>query len=420
MNQIKKISIKKFGIFDDFQWDNEVRDKAGNVLPLKNINIIYGRNYSGKTTLSRILKSFRDKKLPEKYKFPEFEIILEDNSVLTQDDLESSTISTLVYNEDFILKKFRFFVDPNGSIEPFAIMGENVKLQEEIDELKSKLGNSEEGNETALYKKLKEKKEKKEGINNQLDSKKRELDELLRKKATDREIGIKYKSEKFSDINYNKKKLKNDIETVRKKDFDPISNEKKEELEKLIREEPKSEVRFLRKIKIDFQEMKEKTKDLVERKVLRTDKIEELVKDTMLNNWVEEGKKLHEERQLETCAFCGNPISESRWQELEKHFDEASKHLKNEIKEQTDKLDHIIEDISNGFDIDINLFYPNFSEKLEKLVEKYKKKSNLVINQLIKLRQQLETRMNDIINEKHFEKVENYTDELDELFNEYN
>ena len=41
-----KIDIKKFGLYKDFKW-------AG--LPeLSRVNIIYGRNYSGKTTLSRI------------------------------------------------------------------------------------------------------------------------------------------------------------------------------------------------------------------------------------------------------------------------------------------------------------------------------------------------------------------------------
>ena len=39
-----KIDIEKFGLYKDFEW---------NTLPaLGRVNIIYGRNYSGKTTLS--------------------------------------------------------------------------------------------------------------------------------------------------------------------------------------------------------------------------------------------------------------------------------------------------------------------------------------------------------------------------------
>jgi len=45
----KKIDIQKFGLFEDFKWSKELIDNQ-----LNKVNIIYGRNYSGKTTLSRI------------------------------------------------------------------------------------------------------------------------------------------------------------------------------------------------------------------------------------------------------------------------------------------------------------------------------------------------------------------------------
>jgi len=48
---IKKIqSINNLAVFNDFNWDDSVKDKQGNVCEFKNINILYGRNYSGKTT----------------------------------------------------------------------------------------------------------------------------------------------------------------------------------------------------------------------------------------------------------------------------------------------------------------------------------------------------------------------------------
>ena len=42
-----KIDIKKFGLFKDFRWPNDLME-------FERVNVIYGRNYSGKTTLSRI------------------------------------------------------------------------------------------------------------------------------------------------------------------------------------------------------------------------------------------------------------------------------------------------------------------------------------------------------------------------------
>ena len=42
-----KIDIKKFGLYKEFRW-------LANLPEMSRVNIIYGRNYSGKTTLSRI------------------------------------------------------------------------------------------------------------------------------------------------------------------------------------------------------------------------------------------------------------------------------------------------------------------------------------------------------------------------------
>ena len=51
---IKRINkIKKFGVFEDYRRSGDIRD-------FEEKNIIYGWNYSGKTTLSRLI-SYLDK-----------------------------------------------------------------------------------------------------------------------------------------------------------------------------------------------------------------------------------------------------------------------------------------------------------------------------------------------------------------------
>ncbi|MBN2817335.1 MAG: AAA family ATPase [Bacteroidales bacterium] len=46
--------IKNFAVFKNFDWNTAVLDINNSIRDFKKINIIYGRNYSGKTTLSRI------------------------------------------------------------------------------------------------------------------------------------------------------------------------------------------------------------------------------------------------------------------------------------------------------------------------------------------------------------------------------
>ena len=80
---IKKINfIKNLGIFSNFTWDKEVKDDKGVVAELKKINVFYGRNYSGKTSLSRIFKSLEDHRISERITNSEFEILMDNGSLI--------------------------------------------------------------------------------------------------------------------------------------------------------------------------------------------------------------------------------------------------------------------------------------------------------------------------------------------------
>ena len=52
-----QIDITCFGSFSGLIWKKSVRDSGNNVQDFKRLNILYGRNYSGKTTLSRIFRA---------------------------------------------------------------------------------------------------------------------------------------------------------------------------------------------------------------------------------------------------------------------------------------------------------------------------------------------------------------------------
>ncbi len=57
-----------------------------------------------------------------------------------------------VFNEDFVRANLRFITNPDDSIEPFAILGDdNNKIEKEIETLEAELGSKEEGKETGLY-----------------------------------------------------------------------------------------------------------------------------------------------------------------------------------------------------------------------------------------------------------------------------
>ena len=138
---IKKFkTITNLAVFKDFNWDNSVRDKDGNVVDFKTINILYGRNYSGKTTLSRIIRALETGAISDKYSNPKFEIEFEDGSIINQDNYTTSNHDIRVFNEDFVRENLSFLLDTNndGEIKPFAVLVEdNAKLQSEIESIKA-------------------------------------------------------------------------------------------------------------------------------------------------------------------------------------------------------------------------------------------------------------------------------------------
>ncbi|MFP1556840.1 AAA family ATPase, partial [Enterobacter kobei] len=130
---LKKFNyIKKLGVFDNFIWDQQVLNKGGAVQSFVDINIIYGRNYSGKTTLSRIIRSLEKGNISDKYGTPSFNLKFADNVEVTNNNLSTHDKKIRVFNEDFIRDNLRFISNPEESIESFAILGDdNNKIEVE-------------------------------------------------------------------------------------------------------------------------------------------------------------------------------------------------------------------------------------------------------------------------------------------------
>ena len=90
---IKAIEINNFGYFKDFNWKKDVGNYTTDITAkFSEINIIYGRNYYGKTTLSRIINCLDKKVVHPDYINSNFEIILEK---LEDDEFEDFEIEDL-------------------------------------------------------------------------------------------------------------------------------------------------------------------------------------------------------------------------------------------------------------------------------------------------------------------------------------
>lgn len=417
---IRKIkSIANLGVFKGFDWDREVLGVDGKVRELKEINIIYGRNYSGKTTISRILRAMETGQLSDKFENPSFCVAFTDETQTTENNLTSHGKKIRVFNEDFVRDNLRFINNPDDSIEPFAILGkDNNKIEQEIEAIEKELGTQEQGKESGLYAQRVE--TRKEYTKHKDESKKAfdSLEKQLSDKATDRQIGIKYKPEHYGDQNYTVIKLKKEIEEVLKTSYQIPAGDQLSNYEKLIAEKTLQPVAPFRPVKLQFGNLANEAEALITKRIGESDKIEELVKDAVLNRWVSEGR-VHHKGKSEICGFCGGAITSERWEKLEKHFDEESGKLEKDLDVLINKIEAEKNAASSALSINNVLFYSKFHEQLLRLDEKIKRAVGDYTGSLDELSSHLKSRKNDLLNQKVFKRPNDATKALSDIWNEY-
>lgn len=414
---VKKIdTIKNMAVFKDFQWSASVRDKGNNISEFAKINILYGRNYSGKTTLSRIFRALETGFISDKYNSPEFQLSFENGKTVTQKSLKDHGQVIRVFNEDFIRDNLRFIIDDNEAINSFAILGEdNTKLKEEIEKLKVELGS--EADDSGLLGELK--KADKELIESRkvLDNKSEELEKKLIDKANNRETGIKH-NRYFGQPTYNIAKLKNDINTVNQGTYSQLTKEDITELYSLLKEEPKSEISESSAFNLRYSSIISKAKKLIEKEIKASAPIQELLHNAVLATWVRNGRDYHQDKR-ETCAFCGNVIPQDLWEKLDKHFNQESEALRQSLQILEDEIKNERMRVPNLLKIKNSDFYITFTKSLDELSEELSNLTKCYIQSLDVVIAQVEKRRSDIFTPFEFKAPNSIEDDLNKVRDVY-
>ena len=389
---IKKFDIKNLGVFKDFEWDKNVVGDNGRPETLQNINILFGRNYSGKTTLSRIFRALELKCGLEKFESGSFQLELSDGKTIDEKSIANFTIPVRVFNEDFVKDNLLFIGNPEEGVTPFAVLGENAQIESEIQELKGLLGSAEEGNETGLYLERKNAVKDYQKVEKEIKKEKEWLEKKLSFKALDKGSGIKYLSHFFGDQNYTVGKLKDELKKVTQDN--KLADEQIVELKASLKEETKQIPHISEHSLPSFEDINQRIKAIVEQQIMSSGKIEELVRNAIANKWVEEGCKLHEGKK--TCLFCGGEITNNRWAELERHYDEATRKLKDKAEKAVNWLEEHIQVVKDLYKISPEKYYQYFKvevEDINKDMDKVREKLFTALNGIL---QQVKEKLADI------------------------
>jgi wobble nucleotide-excising tRNase len=400
--------VKDFGIYKNFIWANSVGIKD-----FAQKNIFYGWNYSGKTTLSRIFSSLRDKKLHQGF----------DNAYLkvktSLGDFDTSNLNqfpyeVLIFNSDYVNDNLNFSLHIDDISDSNTILfevGDNAIYETKIQKFRDEIDLI-NGTKTIISKKSKF----------QLD-----VDEYV---IFDRSNNGKFttlakeiKDDHFiSLINFTKANLKPIIVKLKNDLNKNIITDKKRlsQLSEIVKTNaPKAELERI-EFKTNYPSILKSANEILQSVPEKSDLINILDKNSEVYSWVKKGQEFNKANQK--CLYCDNIIDEQRIKELNEFFNsQASQlrvkinNLKEFINEEFERLS-LINLPSSKNDINLGFVeeYSQIRKRLDKSIELYKKNLNTINSKLnFKLNKSLHSQVSEIkkfpieILEKLFVEIDN-------------
>jgi wobble nucleotide-excising tRNase len=364
---IKKIKrIKNFGIFSDFSLSSDVKDFA-------KYNLIYGWNYSGKTTLSRIFRCFEQGCIPVDFAGASFEVIDSNEGILTEQYLDIAH-AVRVFNSDFVEDNLQWKSD----LEPIFLIGQvNIEKQEELD---FETNNLQTISESIL------------GIKNTIN----EIDKSINDALTSRARDIK---QLLSLPDYNKTKFETKIVSIADI-YDQHILEDSEFTavwEEYHSTEKRDSLQYIDELVFDTTKITKKVKLLLETTVV-SKTIARLKENEYLNEWVKTGLIIHKEKS--ECEFCGGKFSQELLNNLNEHFSADFDTLMNDIESTVSELKNRTLDLS----------FPDSANLYNELKDEYKEGVKSANDVIISFNEQIASVIEILLKKKGkaFSKLELY------------
>lgn len=343
----------------------------------KNLNFVFGKNGTGKSTLTKLLKE-QGKVNYDVRVFQGFENMIGENNRL----------NAVILGEE-----------NNEIAQEIENMKKDIKKkEEEIDKIDSEIKEPKDNSEN-LWKKV----EKIKRIAEQKDT---QIQNFYSKSASE----IKNMTNpQISRTTYNKSDF-----ILEKKNAKLLSEIEIQNLKQII----KTEVKIAQKIEFPNINLKDELKRV---NLILEKKVEEKVRITRLENNEEKRdfarKGLHLHKIGEICSFCGNIIKKEEYEELEKYFlADDVKEFQREIEIAKNNYQQIVERIEN-IKFDKNNFYPNNIEKLIQIIEKYEEIKREIVKILKEFLENLEKK--DIFKENEKLTLDNISLNFNKISEEY-
>lgn len=288
---IKGISkIRNLGVYDNYT-------KPAGIKEFGVKNLIYGWNYSGKTTLSRLFAQLESKTPNTDLSGSSFTIET-DEGPITEKNFTQTNQTVRVFNSDFIRDNLNF---AGQSFKPILLLGK------ESEEAQKKLDHCED-----LSKRTQE---KLRGFTKEASK----IESDFSAAKTSAAANIK-KTLGLVEA-YTATHLSRDITTISNLEDSQLQNEDKFRGDLKLSLTSDSERPITVEKLAVYQSIDELHKDAVALLALTpnlANTIEHLEENPLIEGWIDKGLPLHLEK--DKCEFCGGDLSKHRLAELQAHF----------------------------------------------------------------------------------------------------
>ena len=338
-------SIRGFGVFEDFRWPPGLPE-------FKQFNLIYGWNYSGKTTLFRAFRCFEQGRRHDDFANAAVHLKDEDGRAHHLDAPSTAPVLR-VFNVDFVRENL--FFDSGNATPILALGAEDIAKQEALATKKTARA------EVIL------RKEKNE-------DKLASMEAALNKNLSSRASMLK---SQLAIPNYDKRHFEKDVASVRESHSKHLLNEQTEEryLSVLRATEKKASCPAAEMKLPALAEIEKKAANVLARVVTANSPVSRLKDNPQVESWVKQGRALHEDKT--SCQFCGQPLPHDLKTQLAGHFSADYEDLMAALHQLAERIEVELEakiNIDRSADLyaDLRGRYVAGVEQLDKLLKAQK------------------------------------------------
>jgi wobble nucleotide-excising tRNase len=272
-------------------------------------NLIYGWNYSGKTTLSRLFAQLETKSKNPDLSGCEFALETNDGSI-TEKNFGGCSLSVRVFNSDFVRANLHF---DGGSFNPILLLGKDSdEAQRKIDHLGKRIQRSEE-------------------VKRKLDGDCEQLKTRIAQAKTDT---AKFIRQHLKIDPYTATHLGQDLLAVSALESQLLAEKELADAIELALTPDSKKPSTVDELHASpsIEDLHKEAVEVLAATPSFSNTIKHLEENPAVERWVQGGLALHDGEG--TCEFCGNNLSQDRFEALRLHF---SKDLADH-KERVDDL----------------------------------------------------------------------------------